>query len=140
MVQSEKECVKCGALIPKADLNIIAITCWECVAEMVSKFDTSTRKYTPKQEGYPRGWRFMKEFVHADGTVYHKGIEQPALKGTLDPTKQVVKQKKTKAQKKKEAAEIAAQYAQLKKQLRSEKRKTVIKQLERKLKKLEKQL
>jgi hypothetical protein len=30
----------------------------------------------------PRGWRWMTEFVLADGTVYHKGVEQPDLKGT----------------------------------------------------------
>ena len=36
--------------------------------------------------GKPRGWRWRKEFVDADGTVYHKGVEQPKLKGTLPPT------------------------------------------------------
>ena len=36
--------------------------------------------------GRPRGWRWRKEFVDADGTVYHKGVEQPKLKGTLKPT------------------------------------------------------
>ena len=30
---------------------------------------------------------FMNEFVDKDGTVYHKGKEQPKLKGTLPPTK-----------------------------------------------------
>jgi hypothetical protein len=29
----------------------------------------------------PRGWRWMKEFVEGDGTVYHKGVVQPSLKG-----------------------------------------------------------
>ena len=28
----------------------------------------------------------MAEFVDKDGTVYHKGKEQPKLKGTLPPT------------------------------------------------------
>ena len=37
----------------------------------------------------------MAEFVDKDGTVYHKGKEQPKLKGTLPPTKvQPVKRKK----------------------------------------------
>ena len=29
----------------------------------------------------------MKEFVDKDGNVFHKGKEQPKLKGTLKPTK-----------------------------------------------------
>jgi hypothetical protein len=37
-------------------------------------------------KGRPRGWQFMQEFVDADGNVFHKGIEQPTLKGTLQPT------------------------------------------------------
>ena len=45
--------------------------------------------------GRPAGWHFMKEFVDKDGTVFHKGVEQPKLKGTLKPTK-VVPKKKTK--------------------------------------------
>jgi len=34
----------------------------------------------------PRGWHFMNEFVDSEGNVYHKGVEQPELKGTLTPT------------------------------------------------------
>ena len=45
--------------------------------------------------GRPAGWHWMAEFVDKDGTVYHKGKEQPKLKGTLPPTK-VVPKKKTK--------------------------------------------
>jgi hypothetical protein len=37
--------------------------------------------------GRPPGWHFMNEFVDKDGTVFHKGKEQPDLKGTLKPTK-----------------------------------------------------
>ena len=45
--------------------------------------------------GRPSGWHFMGEFVDKDGTVYHRGKEQPKLKGTLSPTK-VRPKKKTK--------------------------------------------
>ena len=45
--------------------------------------------------GRRAGWHFMAEFVDKDGTVFHKGIEQPKLKGTLSPTK-VKPRKKTK--------------------------------------------
>ena len=45
--------------------------------------------------GRPAGWHFMNEFVDKDGNVFHKGVEQPKLKGTLSPTK-VTPKKKTK--------------------------------------------
>ena len=45
--------------------------------------------------GRPAGWHFMNEFVDKDGNVFHKGKEQPKLKGTLPPTK-VEPKKKTK--------------------------------------------
>jgi len=47
--------------------------------------------------GRPAGWHFMNEFVDKDGNVFHKGKEQPKLKGTLPPTKvKPVVRKKTK--------------------------------------------
>ena len=46
--------------------------------------------------GRPSGWHFMNEFVDKDGTVYHKGVEQPKLFGTLEPTKVKTKKKKMK--------------------------------------------
>ena len=47
------------------------------------------------KSGRPSGWHFMNEFVDADGNVFHKGKEQPKLKGTLPPTK-IEPKKKTK--------------------------------------------
>jgi hypothetical protein len=47
----------------------------------------------------PRGWHFMKVFVDKDGNVFHKGVEQPKLKGTLPPTKIKKKSKKNKKNK-----------------------------------------
>ena len=38
------------------------------------------------KSGRPAGWHFMSEFVDKDGNVFHKGVEQPELKGTLKPT------------------------------------------------------
>ena len=38
----------------------------------------------------------MNEFVDKDGNVFHKGKEQPKLKGTLPPTKVKPPKKKTK--------------------------------------------
>ena len=48
-----------------------------------------------KPTGRPVGWHWMAEFVDKDGNVFHKGKEQPKLKGTLPPTK-VKPKKKTK--------------------------------------------
>jgi len=44
----------------------------------------------------------MNEFVDKDGTVFHKGKEQPDLKGTLPPTKVSAPKKKTKRRTKEE--------------------------------------
>ena len=53
--------------------------------------------------GRPAGWHFMNEFVDKDGNVFHKGKEQPKLKGTLPPTKvKPVVRKKTKRRSKEE--------------------------------------
>ena len=54
-----------------------------------------TEKPTYKPTGRPAGWHWMAEFVDKDGNVFHKGKEQPKLKGTLPPTK-VAAKKKTK--------------------------------------------
>ena len=69
----------------------IATTCWSCVMQVVG-MPEEPKGYVPT--GRPTGWHFMKEFVDADGNVFHKGIEQPKLKGTLEPT--VVERKKIK--------------------------------------------
>ena len=67
-------------------------------------FPETTKKVRPKT-GRPSGWHFMKEFVDKDGTVFHKGVEQPKLKGTLSPTK--VKPKKKVKRRSKEEILIA---------------------------------
>ena len=56
--------------------------------------DSSKPSYTPT--GRPAGWHFMNEFVDKDGNVFHKGVEQPKLKGTLPPTKVTKAKVKTK--------------------------------------------
>ena len=47
------------------------------------------------KSGRPAGWHWMSEFVDKDGSVFHKGVEQHDLKGTLPPTK-ITPKKKTK--------------------------------------------
>ena len=45
-------------------------------------------KAKKKKNPWPRpaGWHWMNEFVDKDGTVYHKGVEQPNLKMTRPVT------------------------------------------------------
>ena len=60
-----------------------AVLCPACTHKLLSPPDIGNY-YTPT--GHPRGWQFMKEYVDAEGNVYHKGQVQPKLKGTLPPT------------------------------------------------------
>ena len=83
-------------------------------------------KEKPRREptGRPAGWHFMKEFVDKWGNVFHKGVEQPDLKGTLPPTKvKPVKKKKTKRRTKEQIliAREAEKKAALKKAVQKQK-------------------
>ena len=69
----------------------VAVKCSRCVNMLMMRdFPLEDKSY--KSTGRPVGWHWMKEFVDSDGKVYHKGKEQPKLKGTLKPT--VVKARK----------------------------------------------
>ena len=75
-------------------------------------------KSSYKPTGRPSGWHFMNEFVDKDGNVFHKGVEQPKLKGTLPPTKVKPPKKKTKRRTKDEI--LVAKYNEKKKLLKKE--------------------
>ena len=88
-------------------------------------FENKTKQYKPT--GRPAGWHFMNEFVDNDGNVFHKGKEQPKLKGTLKPTKVKPPKKKTKRKTKDEILvarhkEKLAANRQLKKDLDKQKK------------------
>ena len=93
--------------------------------------------FKKKREGYPRGWKFRKLFVHSDGTVYHNGVVQPELKGTLPPTVIEPVQKKSKHEKERERQAALVELQKLKKQLNKETRKTYAAKLKSKIKKLQ---
>ena len=65
----------------------------------------------------------MTEFVDKDGNVFHKGKEQPELKGTLPPTK--VKKPKKKMKRRTKDEILVAKYNEkrevLKKELKKQK-------------------
>ena len=83
----------------KVDDIVVSITCGRCTI-------IRTLKHTPledmipslkkKSTGRPAGWHFMNEFVDKDGNVFHKGKEQPELKGSLKPTKVKPRKKRKK--------------------------------------------
>jgi hypothetical protein len=71
--------------------NIVSAVCWKCVASKIPGPQLNEKNVAT---GFPRGWKFFKEFVHEDGRVFHKGEEQPALRGTLKPTENKPRKKK----------------------------------------------
>ena len=80
------------------------------------EMEAKTKSYKPT--GRPAGWHWMAEFVDKDGNVFHKGKEQPKLKGTLPPTKVKPPKKKTKRRTKDEI--LVAKYKEKKKILKKE--------------------
>ena len=82
----------------KVEEHTKAITCSRCTMINTLKLkpmDEFFKSVKPKT-GRPAGWHFMNEFVDKDGNVFHKGKEQPDLKGTLPPTKVKPRKKKKK--------------------------------------------
>ena len=71
----------------KVDNPVGYITCSSCVVKIDMMKFPNTIKKQKVSTGRPAGWHFMNEFVDKDGNVFHKGKEQPELKGTLKPTK-----------------------------------------------------
>ena len=80
------------------------------------EMEAKTKSYKPT--GRPAGWHWMAEFVDKDGNVFHKGKEQPKLKGTLPPTTVKPPKKKTKRRTKDEI--LVAKYKEKKEILKKE--------------------
>ena len=87
-------CMLCGHYEVVGD-SATGVRCSNCVMKtMMNQYPLEESK-SYKPTGRPAGWHWMTEFVDKDGNVFHRGKEQPKLKGTLKPT--VVKpRKKTK--------------------------------------------
>ncbi len=118
-----------------------AVLCYKCVNKTVGPPEIKGG-YISK--GRMRGWQFMKEFVDPQGNVFHKGKEQPKLKGTLKPTEPKPPKKKLSKQEKEDLKSSILQQmlllrgqlkkATLKKDIRSNS--SQLKKLERRLKKI----
>ena len=134
------ECKCCGAMTAVSP-DTTAVTCDICVRENFEKDFPFTPKIGYVSTGRPRGWAFMKQFVDKDGTVFHKGVEQPDLKGTLPPTKPKPKSKKpklSKAQKANLKRQAMVTFHKLKKSLAKAKTKKAKKEIQREIRKVEK--
>ena len=85
------QCKHCKSEYVSTGEDSVAVTCWRCVQRIcisqmsLEEMIPSLRKKVTT--GRPPGWHFMNEFVDKKGNVFHKGKEQPELKGTLKPTK-----------------------------------------------------
>ena len=79
-------CMICGNY-EVVDELATGVKCSRCVNMIMMKNYPLEIKPSYIPTGRPPGWHFMAEFVDKDGNVFHKGKEQPKLKGTLKPTK-----------------------------------------------------
>ena len=113
------DCKITGEPVPNVSEEAVSVIGSRAVLGMVGMPKEKPQKVST---GRPAGWHFMNEFVDKDGNVFHKGVEQPKLKGTLKPTK-VVAKKKTKRRTKEEIliAREADKKAALKKAVQKQK-------------------
>jgi len=116
-------CQICGRYEAVGD-ETTAVKCGRCVSLiMMNKYPHEEPK-SYKPTGRPAGWHWMSEFVDKDGNVFHRGKEQPKLKGTLKPT--VVKPTKKKRKKRRTKQQMllaidAERKAELKKAVQKQK-------------------
>ena len=95
------DCRITGEPVANVSIETKSVVGSRALLGILNKKFPETTKPTYVPTGRPAGWHFMSEFVDKDGTVFHKGVEQPKLKGTLPPTK-VTPKKKTKRRTKEE--------------------------------------
>ena len=115
-----------------------AVMCWKCAHTTVPGPEVKSG-YVSK--GRIRGWQFMKVFVDPQGNVFHKGKDQPKLKGTLEPTKpKPPKKKLSKLEKSELRDKILQQMAMVRGDLKSAKFKKDVKAGNVKMRKLTRQL
>tara|TARA_Y100001937_G_scaffold126947_1_gene197618 strand:+ start:160 stop:588 length:429 start_codon:yes stop_codon:yes gene_type:complete len=113
------DCKVTGEPVPNVSTEAVSVIGSKAVMGMVGLPEEKPKRVST---GRPAGWHWMAEFVDKDGTVYHKGKEQPKLKGTLPPTKvQPVKRKKRRSKEEILLARNAEKKAALKKAVQKQK-------------------
>jgi len=126
-------CNSCATLVSVGH-DVVSSTCSICVQEMVDPPELSTQRIST---GRPQGWHFMAEYVDKDGNVFHRGIEQPDLKGTIDPTKIEPKKRLRKKDKERARSHASAKLHKLKKKLQKARFKKDQKPIVQEIKKLQ---
>ena len=96
------DCKITGEPVRNVSMETKSVIGSKAVMSKIHKMFPETTKKSKPKTGRPAGWHWMAEFVDKDGTVYHKGKEQPKLKGTLPPTKIKPRKKPTKKRRTKE--------------------------------------
>ena len=115
------DCRITGEPVANVSTEAVSVVCSTAFMARMDKMFPEQDKPKRAKTGRPSGWHFMNEFVDKDGNVFHKGKEQPDLKGTLPPTK--IKPKKKAKRRSKEEILLA----------RHEKKKKVLKKAKIKL-------
>jgi len=126
------------AVVSNECVSVLCTICIQKIVEPPVIRGTGTAK-----SDKPKGWKFMKVFVAQDGTVYHKGEEQPALKGTLPATviePKEPKKKMTKEEKQDAISKLGLEIKSLKAVLITETRKGKRAEATRKLSKANREL
>ena len=96
------DCKVTGEPVRNVSMETKSVIGSKAVMSKIHKMFPETTKKSKPKTGRPAGWHWMAEFVDKDGTVYHKGKEQPKLKGTLPPTEVKPRKKPTKKRRTKE--------------------------------------
>lgn len=118
LVTKELRCAQCSRSV-SVDDPVTAVICWECACKKVP-LARPVVKAEPEIKR-ARGWKFMAVYVDTEGNVFHKGIEQQALKGTLPPS--VIAKKPKKSQFEKNLEELKKETKLAKKYERKQKNK-----------------
>ena len=100
-----------------------SVKCGNCVMKIMMNQYPQEEPKSYKPTGRPAGWHWMNEFVDKDGNVFHRGKEQPKLKGTLKPTvvKPIKKRKKRRTKEQMLLAIDAERKSELKKAVQKQK-------------------
>ena len=96
------DCKVTGEPVRNVSMEAKSVVGSKAVMSKIHKMFPETAPKSKPKTGRPAGWHWMAEFVDKDGTVYHKGKEQPKLKGTLPPTEVKPRKKPTKKRRTKE--------------------------------------
>ena len=114
------DCRITGEPVANVSTEAVSVVCSRAFMAKVDKMFPEQNKPKRVSTGRPAGWHFMNEFVDKDGNVFHKGKEQPKLKGTLKPTKVKPPKKKSKRRSKEEM--LLARHEQKKQVLKKAKK------------------